>query len=50
MAELSDLETSWRRGWQPTAVCLPGEFHGQGSLAAAVCEVAESHMTERLTL
>ena len=23
----------WRREWQPTPVFLPGEFHGQGSLA-----------------
>ena len=23
----------WRRKWQPTAVFLPGEFHGQRSLA-----------------
>ena len=23
----------WRRGWQPTPVFLPGEFHGQRSLA-----------------
>ena len=23
----------WRRAWQPTPVFLPGEFHGQGSLA-----------------
>ena len=23
----------WRRNWQPTAVFLPGEFHGQRSLA-----------------
>ena len=22
----------WRRAWQPTAVFLPGEFHGQRSL------------------
>ena len=22
----------WRREWQPTLVCLPGEFHGQRSL------------------
>ena len=22
----------WRRKWQPTAVFLPGESHGQGSL------------------
>jgi len=23
----------WRRAWQPTSVLLPGEFHGQRSLA-----------------
>ena len=23
----------WRRAWQPTPVFLPGEFHGQRSLA-----------------
>ena len=23
----------WRRAWQPTLVFLPGESHGQGSLA-----------------
>ena len=23
----------WRRAWQPTPVLLPGEFHGQRSLA-----------------
>ena len=23
----------WRREWQPTPAFLPGEFHGQGSLA-----------------
>ena len=23
----------WRRKWPPTAVCLPGESHGQRSLA-----------------
>ena len=23
----------WRRAWQPTLVILPGESHGQGSLA-----------------
>ena len=22
----------WRKAWQPTAVFLPGEFHGQRSL------------------
>ena len=25
--------TPWRRKWQPTPVCLPGESHGQRSLA-----------------
>ena len=24
---------SWRREWQPTPVFLPGEFHGERSLA-----------------
>ena len=24
----------WRREWQPTPVLLPGEFHGQRSLAS----------------
>jgi len=23
----------WRRAWQPTPIFLPGEFHGQRSLA-----------------
>ena len=26
-------KTPWRRKWQPTPVFLPGEFHGQSSLA-----------------
>ena len=26
-------ELAWRREWQPTPVFLPGEFHGQRSLA-----------------
>ena len=26
----------WRRKWQPTPVCLPGESHGQRSLAGCV--------------
>ena len=30
----------WRRKWQPTPVCLPGESQGQGSLVAAVYGVA----------
>ena len=27
------MKTPWRRKWQPTPVLLPGEFHGQRSLA-----------------
>ena len=34
------------RAWQPTPVPLPGESHGQRSLAAIVRRVAKSHMTE----
>ena len=30
----------WRRAWQPTPVFLPGESHGQRSLAATVHGVA----------
>ena len=26
-------EDPWRRAWQPTPAFLPGEFHGQRSLA-----------------
>ena len=28
-----DPKTPWRRKWQPTPVFLPGESHGQRSLA-----------------
>jgi len=37
----------WRREWQPTPVFLPGEFHGQRSLAGYspwICK--ELDMTE----
>ena len=37
----------WRRKWQSTPVFLPGESHGQRSLAAVVHRVAkESDTTE----
>ena len=37
----------WRREWQPTLVFLPGEFHGQRSLAACSTWIhKESDMTE----
>ena len=40
----------WRREWLPTPVFLPGEFHGQRSLAGTVHAVAESGSMEHLTL
>ena len=40
-----------RRKWQPTPVFLPGEFHGQRSLAGYnPWGFKESDMTERLSL
>ena len=40
----------WRRKWQPTPVFLPGESHGQRSLASySPWNRKESDMTERLT-
>ena len=32
----------WKREWQPTPVFLPGESHGQKSLAAAVRGITKS--------
>ena len=40
----------WRSEWQSTPVFLPGEFHGQRSLAGySPCGRKESDTTERLT-
>ena len=40
----------WRRAWQPTPVSLPGESHGQRSLAGySPWGGKESDRTERLT-
>ena len=37
----------WRRKWQPAPVFLPGEFHGQRSLAGySPCGHKESDTTE----
>ena len=42
---------SWRREWQPTLVFLPGESHGQRSLADySPWGHKELDMTERLML
>ena len=39
----------WRRKWQPTAVVLPGKFHGQRSLAGySPSGLKESDTTELL--
>ena len=35
-------KTPWSRTWQPTPVFLPGKFHGQRILWAAVHGVAKS--------
>ena len=41
----------WRREWLPTPVFLPGEFHGQRSLAGYnPWGLKESDTTEQLTL
>ena len=41
---------SWRREWLPTPVFLPGEFHGQRSLAGnSPWDHKESNTTEHLT-
>ena len=41
----------WRRKLQPTLVFLPGEFHGQRSLAGYISwDRKESDTTEQLTL
>ena len=40
----------WRREWQPSPIFLPGEFHGQRSLAGySTWGYKESDMTEQLT-
>ena len=40
----------WRRAWQPTPVSLPGEFHGQRSLAGySPWGCKESDTTEQLS-
>ena len=42
-------KTLWGRAWQPTPVFLPGESHGQGSLADyRPWGQKESNVTERL--
>ena len=41
----------WRKEWQPTSTFLPGEFHGQRSLAGyGQWGLKESNMMEGLSL
>ena len=41
---------SWKRAWQPTLIFLPGEFHGERSLAGySPWGHKESDITEQLT-
>ena len=40
---------TWKREWKPTPVFLPGEFHGESSLASYCHEVVASDTTEQLT-
>ena len=59
-ANAGDIETwfnswvkkiPWKRAWQRTPVFLPGEFHGQRSLAGySPWGSKEPDMTERLSL
>ena len=40
----------WRRAWQPIAVSLPGESHGQGRLVGySIWGCKELDMTEQVT-
>ena len=40
----------WRRKWKPTLVFLPGEFHGQRSLAkCSLQDCKESDTTEQIS-
>ena len=48
---LGQEDFPWRRKWQPTPVLLPGESHGQRSLADySPWGGQESDTTEQLTL
>ena len=38
----------WRRAWQPTPVFLPGESHGQRTLAGKESDMTEARTHEHL--
>ena len=37
------VKIPWRRAWQPTPVFVPGEFHGQRSLACYIVHAVARH-------
>ena len=49
-SESEYVQSTWRREWHPTPIFLPGEFHGQRSLAGySPWGCKESDTTEQLT-
>ena len=50
------VKIPWRRAWQPTPAFLPGEFHGQRSLASyspwglKESDITEHSLTHSLTV
>ena len=51
MINIDTTNNAWRREWQSTPVFLPGESHGQRSLAGYNPQgCKESDVTEQLTL
>ena len=50
VANLSEINFAWNKKWQPTPVVLPGESHGQKSLAGySPWGFKESDTTEQLS-
>ena len=41
-SEFNHWKIPWRKSWQTTPVFLPGEFHGQRTLADILCGVTKS--------
>ena len=51
MIKVDTTNDAWRREWQATPIFLPGESHGQRSLAGYNPQgCKESDVTEQLTL
>ena len=51
MIKIDTTNDAWRREWQATPIFLPGESHGQRSLAGYNPQgCKESDVTEQLTL